>query len=486
MPPPMSPQGSRAGLITAVVVLSILFVTSAIFAFYYNAEYNKADRTREELLKANQSFASSDFQQEPAFQEVMAMRDSDPKFQGQSAAEILTAQRDAANTQLAGVKNLAQAETKFKQAMGAATDKLLAEAGIIIPPGSNLADAVMTMHKALVDQINQNNSLSEQLAATQKQLEDEVQQRKVVLGERDEKIAEQGTQLEEALAELASRGEAGDQSVAKIQAEADRAIKVAQQGESTNRKLVAERDAQIDKLRRDLEQALIKVRATRPVGTKENVVRQADGEIVRVPGRDNVFINLGKGDQISPGMTFEVYDRFSGVPAIGDDGTNDDESTLPQGKASIEVVHVGPGQSECRIIRLTPGQSVIERDIISNLVYDKNAKYNFVVFGDFDLDQNNVATPGDADVIKRLITSWGGRLQNQVNVNTDFVVLGTEPEVPVEDENETATDIQRRNDAQRALDAYLQVRSEAIRLNIPIMNQNRFLYYVGYFEQAQR
>jgi len=30
------------------------------------------------------------------------------------------------------------------------------------------------------------------------------------------------------------------------------------------------------------------------------------------------------------------------------------------------------------------------------------------------------------------------------------------------------------------------VRSEAIKLNIPVMNQNRFLYYVGYFEQSQR
>jgi hypothetical protein len=485
MPPPMSPQGSRAGLITAVVVLSILFVTSAIFAFYYNAEYNKADRGREDLLKLNQQYASSDFQQDPAFAEVMALRDTDPKFQNQSASQIFAAQRDASNLALTGTKNLAQVEAKLKAALGAATDKALAEVGVTIPAGTSLADAVLAMHKGLLEQGNQNKSLNEQLAATQAQLEQEVEQRKVVLGERDAKIAEQGKQLEEALAELGSRGQAGDESVAKIRAEADRAMKVAQQENSGKQKQLAERDTQILNLQRDLEIALQKVRSMRPVGTKENIVRQADGEIVRVPGRDNVFINLGKGDQISPGMTFEVYDRFSGVPAVGTDGTSP-EGEMPQGKAAIEVVQVGPGQSECRIIRLTPGQSVIERDIISNLVYDKNAKYNFVVFGDFDLDQNQVATPGDADVIKRLITGWGGRLMNTVNVNTDFVVLGVEPEVPAEDENETATDIQRRQAAQQALDAYLQVRSEAIKLNIPVMNQNRFLYYVGYFEQSQR
>ena len=485
MPPPMSPQGSRAGLITAVVVLSILFVTSAIFAFYYNAEFNKADRDAKSLRETNTSFASNDFQQDPGFQDVMALRTSDPRYQGKSAAEVLMMQRDAANRALAGVINPTQAETKYKQALGYATAKEVADAGVTVTANASLANATIDTTKGLLAQATQVASLSEQLAATQQQLEQEVEQRKVVLGERDATIAEQGKKLEEALAELASRGEAGDQSVAKIQAEADRALRAAQKVNSAQQKELAARADQLDKLQRDLELAQNKLRAMRPVGTKENPVRQADGEIVRVPGRDNVFINLGKGQQISPGMTFEVYDRFSGVPAIGPDGTSS-EGELPQGKASIEVVHVGPGQSECRIIRVTEGQSVIERDIVANLVYDKNTKYNFVVFGDFDLDQNGTPTPGDADVIKRLITGWGGRIQNTVNVNTDFVVLGVEPEVPLEDENETATDIQRRQQAQQALDAYLQVRSEAIKLNIPIMNQNRFLYYVGYFEMSQR
>ena len=31
----VSPQGSRAGLITAVVIFAILFVTSTIFAIYF-------------------------------------------------------------------------------------------------------------------------------------------------------------------------------------------------------------------------------------------------------------------------------------------------------------------------------------------------------------------------------------------------------------------------------------------------------------------
>jgi hypothetical protein len=479
----MSPQGSRAGLITAVVVMSILFVVSAIFAFYYNAESRKAETANKQLTSTNQKFASSAFQQDPVYQAV----DAQAGEAGKSVAEVLVQQRDDANLGMAGTTDPQAALTAYQSAVKTFKEEpSVKEAGVSVGDKPNLVVAVQELVRGLNRMSAENKALQEQLAATKAQFEQEVAQRKVVLGERDQKLAEQGKQLETALAELAQRGQAGDESVAKIQGEADRAIKGLQEQLSAQQQVVADRDTQITKLQTDLEKALIKIRQMRPEGTKENVVRQADGEIIRVPGNDNVFINLGTGDQISPGLTFEVYDRFSGVPKLGDPTATDEEDTLPQGKASIEVVRVGPRQSECRIVRRTHGQSIVERDIISNLVYDRNAKYNFVVFGDFDLDGNDVATPADTEVIRRLITQWGGQLQNAVNVNTDFVVLGAVPEVPIQDDEETATDVDRRERAQKALDAYDEVRSQAIQLNIPIMNQGRFLYYVGYYDQAKR
>ena len=485
MPPPISPQGSRAGLITAVVVLSILFVTSTIFAFYYNAELGRTEDARSQLEKTNLQFASNEYQQDPAFQEVMAML-GEPEYSGQSAAQVLITQRNAANNRLAGVTPPAAAETKYLAAMGQATDPSVAEAGVTtITKGSNLADVVTQLVTGLKEQAAQVSTAKEQLAAAQKEYQDTVEQRKVELGARDAKITEQGQQLEAALAELAARGEAGDQSVEKVRAEAARALQAAQKVQSAQQKQIAETKTQMAAVQRQLEIATQRLKELRPVGTKENPVRQEDAEVVRVPGNGTVYINIGSGQQVSPGLTFEVYDRISGVPAIGPSGTSD-EGTLPQGKASIEVVRPGPGQSECRIIRVTPGQSIVERDVVANLVYNQKVKHNFVVFGDFDLDQNKIATPGDAEVIKRLITGWGGQLQDAVNVNTDFVVLGAEPEVPVVEDDATASDLQRQQAAQKALDAYDEVRSAATKLNIPIMNQNRFLYYVGYYERAQR
>ena len=152
------------------------------------------------------------------------------------------------------------------------------------------------------------------------------------------------------------------------------------------------------------------------------------------------------------------------------------------------MVRVGQGSSEAKIIRQTPGTQLTEGDLIANLVYDPNVKYNFVVYGDFDMDRNGQATPQEADVVRRLVTQWGGKLMDKVNVDTDFVVLGQEPVLPTftREDLQDPFNAKRLADAQAALDAYDQVRNRARDLHIPIMNQNRFLYLTGYYNQARR
>jgi hypothetical protein len=173
------------------------------------------------------------------------------------------------------------------------------------------------------------------------------------------------------------------------------------------------------------------------------------------------------------------------VPKAGEP-TNDD--ALPKGKASIEIIKVSPGSSECRIVRQTPGEPVVEGDSCVNLVYDKNIKYNVRVYGNFDLDRNGTATPQDADVVKRLITKWGGKVTDKLNADTDFLVIGKVPELP----NYSQEDLDRPEiqfaveQKKKEIQAYDETLSQAIQLNIPVLNQNRFLYFTGYYEQAAR
>src|SRR5688572_11470698 len=94
MPPPLNPQSSRGGLITAVVVLSILFVASAIFAFYYSGLTGDREKTIKGINDRLNQYASAEAQGDPAVNALVELR-NDPAHQGKSAIQIAVEQRNA-------------------------------------------------------------------------------------------------------------------------------------------------------------------------------------------------------------------------------------------------------------------------------------------------------------------------------------------------------------------------------------------------------
>ena len=213
------------------------------------------------------------------------------------------------------------------------------------------------------------------------------------------------------------------------------------------------------------------------VGVTDPITRAGDGVISGFSGKEIVYINLGEGQQIIPGMTFEVYDKSRGIPQIKDPLEQDQ----PAGKATIEVLRVLPSTSECRVTRIAHGMNLMQGDPILNIVYDANIKYNFLVFGKFDLDHNGVATLQDADVVKRIITQWGARVSPKLGVDTDFLVLGKEPVVPTltAEQLNDPLEVTKQQKATEELTAYQDVLKEAREMHIPILNQNRFLNFTG-------
>ena len=77
-------------------------------------------------------------------------------------------------------------------------------------------------------------------------------------------------------------------------------------------------------------------------------------------------------------------------------------------------------------------------------------------------------------------------MMDQVNVDTDFLVMGKKPVVLPLPENPTPIDTERHEKQVADLDAYIKILDTATHLNVPILNQNRFLYFTGYFDQAKR
>lgn len=200
---------------------------------------------------------------------------------------------------------------------------------------------------------------------------------------------------------------------------------------------------------------------------------EPDGSVIMIDDQSKiVHIDLGKDDRIYRGLTFSVYDKDQPIPKTG------------KGKAEIEIFNIGDEVSQARIIRVEPKNAIVTGDIIANLIWDAKRVNTFVIAGDFDLNGDGVV---DADAIERLgglVKKWGGKVEDAVTVNTDFVVLGTQPVIlPKPTLEETSIYPNAMEKYEKAIErqaGYTRIQEQAQSLSIPTLNLERFLYFIGY------
>ena len=195
-----------------------------------------------------------------------------------------------------------------------------------------------------------------------------------------------------------------------------------------------------------------------------------------------------------PGMTFTAYDPRTGVRYTSDDAA--------AGNGSMEVIEVGETMSLCRITRTTRNRAIQANDLIANLVYhnDRTRKFRFTVLGNFDLDGDGVYTAAERERIILLIKRWNGQVDDDVTSQTDYLVVGTRPASPLESLDQPA-DTAPAADAAPATAAasqpalrgsigematkdqerYDEFIYQAKRMGIPVLNANRFLAMIGYY-----
>jgi len=204
-----------------------------------------------------------------------------------------------------------------------------------------------------------------------------------------------------------------------------------------------------------------------------------DGRIILIDDPTKiVHLNIGSDDRVYRGLTFSVYDRNMPIPKDG------------RGKAEIEVFSVAETFSAARIMRSEIKRPIIVDDIIANLIWDSQKTNVFVIAGDFDLDGDGDSDRNADDKLKALIQKWGGRVDDNVSIETDFVVLGTTPEVlrkPTFEQTEVdPMAMQRYETSLSRLADYQEVQNRAEALLVPIFNLERFLYFIGYRGQSAR
>ena len=216
-----------------------------------------------------------------------------------------------------------------------------------------------------------------------------------------------------------------------------------------------------------------------PSPDSEVAAYKPDGKIILIDDQAKiVHLDIGSDDRVYPGLTFSVYDKGMPIPKDG------------KGKAEIEVFDVAKNFSAARIITSKIKRPIIQDDIIANLIWDSDKTNVFVVAGEFDIDGDGIIDYDAVDKIKALIEKWGGRVDDTVSIDTDFLVLGRAPQVlerPTFEQLEVDPMAMEKYEASlQKLSSYKEVRSRAQTLWIPVFNYERFLYFIGYKTQSGR
>ena len=519
--PAYSPQGSRAGLITALVCSIILLLVGWFLWIYSQNQLTKA----EAAIKAEQdkyAMIVSDLSSEPlrvAREQAEQMRKEQPGS-NVGAFEVTEQYRANLASMIAGTPLPGDSARNTAQLALRTAGEALAKENLTAPQAGNLVAAVMGYQGQVLDLNNQKKAAQAQFAQLQQQHTQLVTAHQQQVAGLNKTIADEQAKTQSESQKVETYRKERDQALAAMTEDQKAQLAAIQQAMQQVQQTVTQKDQEI-KQRQDRIRVLESTLRKFQKNAKESIVRQKDGNITRLPGGANCYINLGVGDQIPVGMTFEVYDFNRGIPPLGDGlaSAEDDqiraqqaaakaqatavarltgaaagqqltwETELPRGKGSIEVVSVGPGKTSlCKIIHVEPGQQFVEGDIVANLAYSPTIKFKWHVYGDFDLDNNGTPTSTDTAVIKRKIQEFGSQLTDQLNVDTDFLVMGLEPVVQAltpEEQNDPAM-VDRNQKAEQARVAYNNVIERANTLGIPILNQNRFLYYTGSYDMIRR
>ncbi len=444
-------------LLIVMVFLFLIAVTLAVLA------YMDADKAKKQIAKSDETLkklAGSDDLRDAKVQQLMSWHDDPPTGEprGKSVVRRLQDQSKRLTELISGTgTDVEVAETKTRELF----EKLDSQRGLTLELESLLgkyndtSDQLRQAEQLLTDKDQQLADKNELVAQIRNDLQSKVDGLQQRVTEMDNQLQQAHDTYQSELAQTQQDWEKLRQQLNQNISEKNRNITTL---EDQKRRV----EGQVRKLSKLLEET------TRPKGGTD-VGRKPDGKILKVlPQEDICYINLGANDRVVPGLSFSVYPP-TGIPEDA------------QGKASLIVANVGETYSECQIVQQKMSDPVMVDDLVANLAFDPTLQYTFVIEGHFDLYGTGLATETGAKEVQTLIQRYGGKVAEEIDIKTDFVVLGTPPSPPPRP-NEAATpqEWQVYNDNLQIYDRYNQVKSMADSMHLPILNANKFLAFIGY------
>jgi len=447
--------GGGSGSAWALVFFGAGFFICLLLAIVFYTQVSGARQGEQNAKTRLAEFATPTEQSLP---EIEAL-----KGQGKSVVGALLEERNWLRTTLASDPNMSREEIQ------AALDALGVQ-------GASLLQEATRLKNELAGAVQLNKTLEQELAQARKRAE----AAELAKSDLDKSYQASLNNLKATLAQTTEALEATRQKIEQQKSMLESQMSQTREEYTTQiaalEQSLNDRDAEIRRLRKVIDD----LTGSGGQDPGPGNLTKADGHIVSViTGRSEAYISLGRSDRVQMGMTFEVFDANELVKLENYD-------TL-RGKATLEVVSVDKSTSLARVVRLERGKLIHEGDQIINLVYDPNAVYKFYVYGEFDLDLDGDPDPNGLDAIKSRVRQWGGRLSDSLTYDVDYLVLGMEPPLPAAppegevDPVKIAEYVQAQQEYERYQELIGEARSTS--LQIPILNQNRFLALTGYYDR---
>ena len=464
-------RGSSIGLIYGLVIFVILFVICLALTFLFYAKFTKADKTRTEAEARNAQIASASEQGTELYQQLL-----DRHRSGASAHTVygqLVLDRRSMVSKITG-----SGDATPEQALAEIKSAGVTE-GVTVAGKLQQLSVEVAAKTASLEQIQKDAAArAGQYADLSKQYDELAKAQEATVAARTAEVQAIRTDVT-----------ALQQSTATT---LDEQTKTYEQSRQRLLDQLRQTEAQAQVKQDEVERLKNRIREMERIFGQfllegPRMELEADGVISAVVPQENlVYISLGRADRLILGMKFEVFDAATGI--ILEEQQVAGRPRDLRGKATIEVVQMAEKSSTCRIVRQAYGSQVVVGDLITNIVYDKARVFKFFVYGNFDLDGDRQATIAEFDQVLSMIRQWGGVAVeggDRLPLDTDFLVLGDEPEMPrpIDPSQTDPIIITRYQQQLQAVKDYNKLAAQAEALSIPVLNQNRFLTLVGYFNR---
>ncbi|MCP4257798.1 MAG: hypothetical protein GY774_09770 [Planctomycetes bacterium] len=467
---------SNAMLYTLITFVGLFIVATTIAVIYYVEAEDKKTRLEETQSKIDDLANNSEIS---ALGSIVGTRARSKTWIGTMVGYL-----DGTTTMIVGgVPETTSAEAKLNDANIKVANALKSakEHITIADPNTTglvkiISDLVAELNKTIEANSTLQTNLKNQIAEfgiTKKAYSDKEQ----ILEEEKNKLQALVSKMEADYADLQARLEQSTtEQVDTLRQRLNQANANLKTAEGTLLKTRAELKMTQDIMKRAQQE----VRDIMPAPDHEILAHRADGEIILIDDQAQVVhLDIGSDQHVYRGLTFTVYDRSGAVPKDG------------KGKAEIEVFNVADTYCAARITKPDPKKPVLLGDIAANLIWNSDKTNVFVIAGDFDLDNDGIIEQNATGRIKSLIEKWGGKVVDDISIDTDFLVLGDQPLVPLQqptfEQLELDPGAMQRYEARlQQLNHYNQLQSKAQALWIPIFRYERFLYFIGYKGQISK